>query len=444
MLHPDVVEHLARNDTLPDGEEMRERIRVLVGKSAGLVTFRQIGTSEGGRPIDLVELGNGSKSALLVGAPHPNEPIGCLTILSMIESFVRSPEPFDDLGFRWSFIPCIEPDGLELNRGWLKSARSPRRYFEHFYRPPLHHQAEYTFPLATDSWNFDHPTQGNLAWRKALEKVRPDLLVSLHNAEYGGVFYMLSRQIPALAERLGARPAAAGLTLNTAGDPGLPMEQMRPGVFHFFDLQSIAKQAIASGKAVDEVWPAGQSSAAYSSERFGTLSLILEVPYWDSPRLRDTSPSGHSMGDVLAELEKSKTQTSLSLNQSLNSLSRRVPQSMLPFIDALVEAKKFAEKPSASLGESAMQELPVSTFNLLSTTFRLFALRPFAMLARVADAAGAIAEASVARETIARELANLERDLDTIPLKKLVELQIDAIVAATEALRSDPSRVSCE
>ena len=434
MLHPNVVEHLARNDTLPDGEEMRERIRELADRSAGRVTMRQIGTSEGGLPIDLVEAGKGSKPALLVGAPHPNEPIGCLTIVSMIESFVSNPEPFDNLGFRWSFIPCIEPDGLKLNRGWLKSARSPKQYFEHFYRPPLHHQAEYTFPLATDNWKFNLPTKGNLAWRTALEQIRPDLLVSLHNAEYGGVFYMLSRPIPALAERLATSPATAGLTLNTVGDPGLPMTQMRPGVFDFFDLESLAKQAIASGKAVNDVWPGGQSSAGYSNEKFGTLSLVLEVPYWDSPRLRDASPSGHSMGDVLTELEKSKAQTCLSL-QSLGTLARRVPQSALPLIDALLEAKTFAEKPAANLGESAKQELSVSTFDLLSTTSRLFALRPFAMLARVADAAGATAEASAAREIIARELAHLDHELETIPLKRLVDLQVDVIVAAAEALR---------
>ena len=158
------------------------------------------------------------------------------------------------------------------------------------------------------------------------------------------------------------------------------------------------------------------------------------VPYWDSPRLRDASPSGHSMGDVLTELDKSKAQTCLSL-QSLGTLARRVPQSALPLIDALLEAKTFAEKPAANLGESAKQELSVSTFDLLSTTSRLFALRPFAMLARVADAAGATAEASAAREIIARELAHLDHELETIPLKRLVDLQVDAIVAAAEALR---------
>lgn len=434
VLHPSVAEKLARHDTLPNGEELCDRIRVFADKSAGRVTIRQIGTSEGGLPIDLVEAGKGPKSALLVGAPHPNEPIGCLTIVSMIESFVRNPEPFDNLGYRWSFIPCIEPDGLALNRGWLKSARSPRQYFEHFYRPPLHHQAEYTFPLAADNWKFDHPTKGNVAWRSALEHTRPDLLVSLHNGEYGGVFYVLSRPIPALAEQLAASPATVGLTLNTVGDPALPMAQMRPGVFDFFDLESLAKQAIAGGKSVDDIWPAGQSSAAYSNERFGTLSLVLEVPYWDSPRLRDASPSGHSMGEVFAELVKSKAEISLLLNRSLDTLARRVPQSALPFIDALLEAKKFAEKPTPSLGESAMHQLSVSSFDLLSTTFRLFALRPFAMLARAADAAGAAAEASAAREMIDRELANLDDDLHTIPLKSLVDLQVDAIVATAKAL----------
>jgi Zinc carboxypeptidase len=51
-----------------------------------LIKINQIGKSTSGRSILSAKIGNGKKSALVFGFPHPNEPIGSLTCLSLIKT----------------------------------------------------------------------------------------------------------------------------------------------------------------------------------------------------------------------------------------------------------------------------------------------------------------------------------------------------------------------
>ena len=44
------------------------------------VKLKYLGKTAEGRPIQCLEIGNGSRSALLFAFPHPNEPIGSLTV----------------------------------------------------------------------------------------------------------------------------------------------------------------------------------------------------------------------------------------------------------------------------------------------------------------------------------------------------------------------------
>jgi hypothetical protein len=86
---------------------------------AGRVQVRHLGTSRDGRPIPLLSVGEGQKSALIVGAPHPNEPTGCLTVLAMLARLGREPNFQQTPGWQWHFIPAIDIDGIALNEGWF-------------------------------------------------------------------------------------------------------------------------------------------------------------------------------------------------------------------------------------------------------------------------------------------------------------------------------------
>jgi hypothetical protein len=425
-------------EVLPDAEEIRDAVYAMAALSKA-VSIREIGASAEGRSIQLVEVGDGPRSALIVGAPHPNEPIGCLTILAMIELFVRNPELVVKTGFRWNFIPCIEPDGLTLNRGWLKGPRTPEHYLEHFYRPSFDRQAEYTFPMHVDGWRFDKPTPENLAWRLALVETKPALLVSLHNAEYGGVYYVLSRALPELAGRLAAHPDQADLTLNNFGDPFLDVARISPGVFHFWDLAAVVRQAKMKGKDLSVVWQAGDSSAGYAKGLFGTLSIVAETPYWEDMCLRDHSKSSHRLSDVSTEAATWSAENFSHLEGSLEALTRGAPPYLEPIISALREVARCPPQITDGSQPSVDPVLSVAEYTLLRTSLRLVSLRPMAMLARLARGVGLQDEASAAWAAVTEGLADLRMmtSFNIIPLEKLVRLQMNGIFAGAEALSSE-------
>ena len=60
-------------------EELDNSSRKLAEAFEG-VELIDIGKSGSGRPILCLKIGNGEKNALLFAFPHPNEPIGSLTV----------------------------------------------------------------------------------------------------------------------------------------------------------------------------------------------------------------------------------------------------------------------------------------------------------------------------------------------------------------------------
>lgn len=414
-------------DALPTPEELQARTTAL--KADPAVEVRLVGHSAKGRPIELISLGEGPRNALVVGCPHPNEPVGCLTVETLIERLRRDPGP--GAGFRWHFIKAVDPDGLDLNRSWLKAPRTPERYYDGFYRPAFNRQPEYTFPLQTEGYRFDSPTPENRAWRAALELTRPQLQASLHNADYGGAFYILSQTRPGLAEALARQPAEAGLTLNPIGEPFWDMVPYLPGVLAFPDMAAAARTG---------GWTGGNSSAGFAAGAYGTLSLVNEVPFWDDARLRDEAPSGRTLGDVAALVLAWNVAIEAVLAASLPRLAAPGPDGEA-FVAALQEALVTARRQDVILhkmsGSPAFAKpLSVKEWGLQSTILRLAALRPYAMLRRLAAMSDAPAVRDLAASHLNHGLAELhaEASLSIVPIPTLVELQTRAVLTTAKAL----------
>lgn len=430
-----LISKIRISEVFPDPDEIRDRVQALAASSRH-VRVQEIGASRLGRPIDLVEIGDGDRSALLVGAPHPNEPIGCSTILAMIELFAESPELIARLGYRWNFIPCIEPDGLALNAGWLKGPRTPEHYLEHFYRPSLDQQAEYTFPLQVGDWRFDRPTPENVAWRSALAVTKPDLLASLHNFEFGGAFYILSRELPGLADKLVSNGERAGIYLDDAGDPWIDSPRFQPGVFSFSNFSEKIRKALEAAKDVATVWPAGASSEEYCRTRFGTLGLVQEYPYWNTPKLKDESPSSYRVSDVMPGIRACADENHALLERYLEVLASDAGAESAPFVSALREAHRFAWSGDDEAAEPHDRALSVADHTMMSVSQPLLSLRPVTMLKRLADANGNREAATAAGAILAKRFLRLHEQttFDVIPLKTLVRLQLEGILAGAEAL----------
>ncbi|MFO7618649.1 MAG: hypothetical protein R6W91_03215 [Thermoplasmata archaeon] len=96
-------------------DQQVERIGDLPG-----VESRVIGSSRMGEPITALEIGDGPRTAVIIGVPHSDEPLGSLGAIYFARWLATHPEE-EGVGWRWVIVPVLERDGMRLNEGWFNS-----------------------------------------------------------------------------------------------------------------------------------------------------------------------------------------------------------------------------------------------------------------------------------------------------------------------------------
>ena len=146
-------------ERFPTVEEMQAFAAQLAVDHPDRVTVREVGRSRDGDLIQLVSItpDNSRGSVLIVGQPHPNEPIGMATIIAMCERLLADPAALNATGATWHFVPCVDPDGTRLNEGWFAGPWTREHYARNFYRPGGEAQVEWTFPFSTEGFSVSAP-----------------------------------------------------------------------------------------------------------------------------------------------------------------------------------------------------------------------------------------------------------------------------------------------
>lgn len=425
---------------IPTFQQMVRNTQTTLLRYPDIATVTRVGVSGQGELIDMISIGNGPMSALFVGAPHPNETIGCLVIEHLIDRLCSDPALREALPWRWHFIKAIEPDALRLNEGWFSAPGDLLRYYENYYRPPMEQQAEYAFPFDGDDRLARHPMPENEAWRKAIELTKPDFLYSLHNSEFGGAYYILSDMPGDLAAELKALCDVYGLPLNTVGDTALNELRWEPGLFRFPNM----KDRLASSHAMYQApgaRPTGNSSAGYTSA-MGTLSLLAEVPYWDCERLRDSTPSPYCRIDVEAQLKAWNIETVALAKRALALDCARSNRAALD----IWRVVKSHHDHFSNLGDPVPDD-PTRTSRLTWAEHtirhiggrleRLSTVGLASLLALMSlDRRDGFHLAADCREALLRQIETLTQleGLRPVPLQRLVQFQLHAGLAAMVAL----------
>jgi len=411
------------------------------------VTVTPVGVSRLGRPIEMISLGDGTSDALIVGVPHPNEPAGAVTVERMIALLLRKPS--ERRGYRWHFIKAIDPEGLNLNRGWLKK-RTLTDYLENFFRPALHRQPETTFPLDIPGIRFEESTPENCAWQQAFALTRPRLHASLHHCDYGGVFYSLSRPLPAAIAGLESLAQSSKLGINDHDDV-MDAEQWTPSVKRYPSVPELMAKAKARGAAWAYPWTVGDMSPGYGESRYGSFTLIAEVPLWDSEPLHDSSPSDITHGQqqvMLGTLTAKARELARSLLPSLAPVALAPDaKECLWSLERGLQMMPSAEAPGTGQCAQSDRKLSRHDFELMHTEQALFALRTYGLILRLASLIlidqpahpGALQAHREAQDSLKAEMAVIEARTRfvPVPLEVVTDFQLQSIFICAEALTAD-------
>ena len=90
------------------------------------------GASQQGEPIYHVQFGQGTTKVLIVAGPHADEPIGSLTVFSLLTLLKNSNEELLKQDIEWHIVPCVDPDGAKLNEGWTQRPFTHKNFMKNF------------------------------------------------------------------------------------------------------------------------------------------------------------------------------------------------------------------------------------------------------------------------------------------------------------------------
>ena len=441
------VSDVSEMDRFLTVDELHAGIEQLADENPAIARLRRVGTSRLGEPIRMLSIGSGTRNAFLFGCPHPNEPIGAMMLHHLSGLLCRDEALRDAFDYTWHLIPSVDPDGTRLNEGWFGGPFTPRDYARHFYRPAADQQVEWTFPVAHKRLYFDRALPETQMLMRVIDELRPELMVSLHNAGFGGVYYYITREAEPLYDTLHRLPAWEGLPLSL-GEPEAPfIEQFAPAIFRTISARAGYDYLEANG-----VDPTARISGASSDEyasRYGTFSLVIEVAYYDDPRVNDLTPTGTTRRDAILaglDLNDEATETMSALYHAVaNDLRGHSPfeASVRWWLESLGPSWE-AQRNWAR--ENPETNRPATVAELFSSNeqAQFYRLLWFGMVLRMLEGEIAIGNGTPAirrrlgeaRQTFAAWSDRLDGALSyrVVPIRKLVAVQLGAVLATAEYL----------
>ncbi|WP_158226932.1 M14 family zinc carboxypeptidase [Amycolatopsis vastitatis] len=428
----------------PGPDELDRQLVALAEAYPDQVHRQRIGTSRLGDPITMLSVGQGERNALVFAGPHPNEPIGFLTVAHLVRLLCEVPEL--RYGYTWHCIGCIDPDGARLNEGWYAGPFTRRNYARHFYRPPMAEQPEWTFPALDPGAYFDRVLPETQALMRAIDLVRPDMMCSLHNREFGGMYYYVTADGPGLADALAALPVGRGVPLHMGG-PEIPgARRIRPGVFHV-PAHDVVRDVV-DGKQAGHEARFGTSSLHYAQQH-GTFSLVVEVPMWSDDRSCNQDACGRTTTEIMTEAADDLATVSGIIGEHIDHVERQLWVPRSPFATSSADLRTTTDGLAAALRGHAdtTQDVQASIADLfeLRQTVHMLRLRVAGTALRLLDGELAVGNHSRPVRTAHRGLLAVfdewadtadENGVETlVPLEKAAGLQVDAILTAAEAVR---------
>ena len=285
------------------------------------VKLFEIGKSREERSIYCLKIGNGVENALLFAFPHPNEPIGSMTLEFLSRFLAEHPDFTEEIGYSWYMIKAIDIDGAALNEGWFKGNFNPLKYAKNFYRPARFEQIEWSFPVTYKKLAFNNIPPETQALMKIINELKPRFMYGLHNAAFGGVFFYISRGVGNLFADLTNFVRKEQLPLHL-GEPEAPyIEKLHDAIFRMMGTKDVYDYLEARGvENPQEFIKTGTTPSDYlknitNKEHF---HLVSEIPYFYDDSIDDTSLTGFERRELMLE--------SLDYKKSIYKHSRKIFQ----------------------------------------------------------------------------------------------------------------------
>jgi hypothetical protein len=277
-------------------------------KQCSSVEERIIGKTAENKPLKMYTMGNGEKTALIIGVPHSDEPLGSLVTTYFIDWMAKHPK-VDFFGWKWLIIPVLEQRGMRMNEGWFSSWDSLVDTAKSYFREPTENQYEWTFPFEYKNYKWAQPRPESIAVKNVLKAEKPSLLCNLHHSGYYDTYFYFSKGLPEAYPRLRKLSNNLGLPLSTS-TPDVPFgEILTTGFYQMYGLKDYIDYYTKHEPENLLTMRRGASSDEWYSDAIGGFSFNCEVPLFDSSVKRDSQVSRRKLEVLLARRRRKRAST---------------------------------------------------------------------------------------------------------------------------------------
>jgi hypothetical protein len=423
-------------------DELNESTRMLASRHADVVELISLGKSREGEEIQAMRIGRGKRKALLYAMPHPNEPIGSMTIEYLSRRLAEDAELREALDVTWYMVKCVDPVGARLNEGWFKGPFTIRDYARHYFRP-TGLEVEWTFPLDYKTLHFNQPLPETRALMKLIEMAKPDFAYSLHNSGFSGVYCYVSQTNPSFNPDFYRLVKSENLPLHLGEAENPYFEKLADAVFRVPSTQDMYDFILANtGEDPAAMIETGGGGIEYArSHNEKVEGFACELPYFIHPAIVDTSPSDMNRRDAML-LAAAATREIVAFMQSqydlvckgliLHNPLRESVESLLISTSQQLDADENWAKTNPDLLQPAtiaekFDKIHLTNFyNLLNEGMFL---RMLELEIKAGNQGPQLLEAQGrALERFEAAAARLENELDyqVVPIQKLVKVQLGA------------------
>jgi len=269
------------------------------------VKYEKIGKTVDNEPLGMLEIGKNDKTALIIGVPHSDEPLGSLVITFFARWLATHPE-LNCFGWRWLFIPILERRGMCLNEGWFNIPESLAAMAKSSFREPTEDQYEWTFPIEYEDFKWTQSRPETIAIKDVLEREKPELLCNLHHSGFTNGYYYLSKDFPEIYPELSKFADSLRIPLSDK-TPDVPFGKMfSPGFYQMYGLKDYLEYYKKKDPLVLPALRRGACSDEWYQKNIGGFSFNCEVPMYLSHKLKDKNPSKRSYKKMIEQRYKRK------------------------------------------------------------------------------------------------------------------------------------------
>jgi len=405
-----------------------------------------IGKTTENKPLKMFTVGSGDKTALIIGVPHSDEPLGSLVTSYFVDWILKHPE-VDFFDWRWLIIPVLEQRGMRMNEGWFDSWGSLVDTAKSYFREPTENQYEWTFPFEYKKYKWVHSRPESDAVKEVIINEKPDLLCNLHHCGFYDTYFYFSRDLPEAYPRLRELSGSLNLPLSTA-NPDVPFGKvLTAGFYQMYGLRDYINYYTKCEPENLLTIRRGSSSDEWYQDIIGGFSFNCEVPLLESLVKKDNESSGHQLRELL---ENRRAKRTTAIDYCIDVLTKLEPA--FCFSDPVLLGSVLKHVASAKVELELAGARINASGNRFATNFEVFEndlmvdIADLLLYGQVWHVAKTIlinkstAKAENIASIINRKILALAKEINRrgkftqIPLQKLVKMQLGSILIIADIL----------